>query len=50
VYLRSSRNLLPDLAITLHWAGVRIVLAGRIDSHRGGHSRQVRGFAGRRGL
>jgi hypothetical protein len=36
VYLRSSRNLLPDLAATLHWRGVRIVLAGRIDSYRGG--------------
>jgi hypothetical protein len=36
VYLRASRNLLPDLAITLHWRGVRIVFAGRIDSHRGG--------------
>lgn len=36
VYLRSSSGLLPDLVTALHWQGVRIVLEGRIDSHRGG--------------
>jgi hypothetical protein len=36
VYLRSSTNLLPDLVTVLHGRGVRILLEGRIDSHRGG--------------
>jgi hypothetical protein len=36
VYLRSSRNPLPDLAATLRWRGLRVVLAGRIDSYHGG--------------
>lgn len=36
VYLRSSDNLLPDLVATLRGRGVRVVLAGRIDSHRNG--------------
>jgi hypothetical protein len=36
VFLRSSSNPLPDLVTTLTGRGVRIVLEGRIDSHRGG--------------
>jgi hypothetical protein len=36
VYLRSSSNLLPDLVTVLHGRGVRILLEGRIDSHKGG--------------
>ncbi len=36
VYLRSSDNLLPDLVATLSGSGVRIVLVGVVDSHRGG--------------
>jgi hypothetical protein len=36
VYLRSSSNLLPDLVVVLHGAGIRVVLEGRIDSSHGG--------------
>lgn len=36
VFLRSSDNLLPDLVTVLTGRGVRIVLEGRIDSHKGG--------------
>jgi hypothetical protein len=36
VYLRSSSNLLPDLVTVLHGRGVRILVEGRIDSHKGG--------------
>jgi hypothetical protein len=36
VYLRSSTNLLPDLVTVLHGRGVRILIEGRIDSHKGG--------------
>jgi hypothetical protein len=36
VYLRSSSNPLPDVVAVLEGRGVRIVLEGRIDSHRGG--------------
>jgi hypothetical protein len=36
VYLRSSTNTLPDLVAVLNGRGVRIVLEGRVDAHRGG--------------
>jgi hypothetical protein len=36
VYLRASENKLPDLVAELHGRGVRIDVAGRIDSNRGG--------------
>jgi hypothetical protein len=36
VLLRSSDNPLPDLVAVLRGRGVRIVLEGRVDSHRGG--------------
>jgi hypothetical protein len=36
VYLRASDNKLPDLATTLTGRGIRIEIAGRIDSNKGG--------------
>jgi len=36
VYLRSSSNLLPDLVFALRGRGLRVDLAGRIDSVKGG--------------
>jgi hypothetical protein len=36
VYLRSSDTTLPDLVAVLHGQGIRILLAGRIDSAEGG--------------
>ncbi len=36
VYLRSSKDTLPDLVVALRGDGIAIDLVGRIDSHRGG--------------
>ncbi|HEV7769996.1 MAG TPA: hypothetical protein VGO66_04960 [Solirubrobacterales bacterium] len=36
VYLRSSDNPLPDLVAVIHGRGIRILLEGRVDSHRDG--------------